>query len=59
MRKSPVLFKQHIGWHFYKHWVTQGKRKPLETGAEETLKRRGIRVFQPDDVLKEKRVFER
>ncbi|XP_072376589.1 large ribosomal subunit protein mL37 [Diabrotica undecimpunctata] len=59
MRKSPVLLRQHIGWHFYKHWVIQGKRKPLDTGAERILKSKKIPVYDSKDFLIEKREFEK
>ncbi|XP_057661478.1 39S ribosomal protein L37, mitochondrial [Diorhabda carinulata] len=59
MRKTAVLRSQHIGWHFYKHWVIQGKRRPIETGAEKVLKNKNITLYKPEDFLKEKRVFEK
>ncbi|XP_023013475.2 mitochondrial ribosomal protein L37 [Leptinotarsa decemlineata] len=55
MRKTPVLLRQHIGWHFAKHWVLQGKRKPLDTGAEKILKSKGIAVCKPEDIINEKK----
>nr|CAI5817023.1 unnamed protein product [Callosobruchus analis] len=58
MRISPVLFAQHIGWHFTKHWAVQGKRKPINTGAEKILKRVGVQVYKPDDILYERKTFE-
>ncbi|XP_052888632.1 39S ribosomal protein L37, mitochondrial isoform X2 [Anopheles moucheti] len=45
----------HIGFHFKKHWLQQGKRVPLSTGAEEELAARGIVVVEPKEVLKEQR----
>ncbi|CAH1956578.1 unnamed protein product [Acanthoscelides obtectus] len=59
MRLSPVLFRQHIGWHFEKHWRVQGKRKPVNTGVEKNLIRAGLQVIKPEDILKEKRTFEK
>nr|CAH7728461.1 unnamed protein product [Callosobruchus chinensis] len=59
MRISPVLFRQHIGWHFTKHWAVQGKRKPTNTGAEKILKQKGVQVFKPEDILYEKKAYEK
>ncbi|CAG9860222.1 unnamed protein product [Phyllotreta striolata] len=59
MRITPVLLKQHLGWHFYKHWVVQGKVKPLETGATAILKSKGIPVYDPKDIISEKRTIEK
>ncbi|KAJ8948101.1 hypothetical protein NQ318_008454 [Aromia moschata] len=59
MKKSVVLFRQHIGWHFTKHWRVQGKRKLLETGAEKALKEKQLPVYQAEDILKEERQYER
>ncbi|CAH1162951.1 unnamed protein product [Phaedon cochleariae] len=59
MRKTPILLRQHIGWHFTKHWVVQGKRKPLDTGAEEILKQKGIPVYKPEELFREKREFQK
>ncbi|KAJ8972293.1 hypothetical protein NQ317_018627 [Molorchus minor] len=59
MRRSVVLFRQHIGWHFIKHWRVQGKRKPLNTGAEKILTEKGIPVCKAEDILNEKRACER
>lgn len=59
MKISPTLFRQHIGWHFDKHWAIQGKRKPIKTKAEQILKERGIQVCTPDDILKEKIPFQK
>ncbi|CAH0550591.1 unnamed protein product [Brassicogethes aeneus] len=58
MKLTPILRKQHIGWHFTKHWQVQGKKKPIETGAEAILTQKGIEVVKPDDILREKRVKE-
>ncbi|XP_018563370.1 39S ribosomal protein L37, mitochondrial [Anoplophora glabripennis] len=59
MKRTSVLLRQHIGWHFEKHWRVQGKRKPLNTGAEKILKERNIPFCQPEDIIQEKRVFEK
>ncbi|XP_058130584.1 large ribosomal subunit protein mL37 [Anopheles ziemanni] len=55
MRLTNTLLRQHIGFFFKKHWLQQGKRVPNSTGAEEELAARGIRVVDPEEVLKEQR----
>ncbi|KAJ8946418.1 hypothetical protein NQ314_008900 [Rhamnusium bicolor] len=55
MRKTSVLLRQHIGWYFMKHWRIQGQRKPLETGAERSIKEKGFPVYKPEDILREKK----
>ncbi|XP_058452028.1 large ribosomal subunit protein mL37 [Malaya genurostris] len=57
MRFTAVLFRQHIGFHFKKHWITQGKRVPAETGAQTELAARGIPVVDPNELIKTKREF--
>ncbi|CAG9768034.1 unnamed protein product [Ceutorhynchus assimilis] len=59
MRVTQILFKQHIGWHFKKHWLVQGKRKVVETGAEKILRQKGIVVKDPTEFLREKIPFEK
>lgn len=44
MRLSQVLSRQHIDFMFKKHWLIQGKRVPIDTGIEEQLKAKGIKV---------------
>lgn len=44
MRLSQVLNRQHIDFMFKKHWLIQGKRVPIDTGIEEQLKSKGIKV---------------
>ncbi|KAG6449976.1 39S ribosomal protein L37, mitochondrial [Manduca sexta] len=56
MRLSPVLRRQHIDFMFKKHWLVQGKRIPIETGAEEKLKKKGIKVEDALEFIKEKPV---
>ncbi|XP_049285905.1 39S ribosomal protein L37, mitochondrial [Anopheles funestus] len=55
MRLTNTLLRQHIGFHFKKHWLQQGKRVPNSTGAEEELAARGVVVVDPAEVLKERR----
>ncbi|XP_030759393.1 39S ribosomal protein L37, mitochondrial [Sitophilus oryzae] len=59
MRKTPCLFRQHIGWHFQNHWKVQGRRRPLDTGIENILNEKGIQVENPREFLKEKVIHER
>ncbi|XP_034663043.1 39S ribosomal protein L37, mitochondrial [Drosophila subobscura] len=54
MRLTNRLCAQHIGWHFKKHWLVQGKRVPRETGAAAELLRLAVPVRTPDDLLKPK-----
>ncbi|XP_055524558.1 39S ribosomal protein L37, mitochondrial [Wyeomyia smithii] len=53
MRFTPILLRQHIGFHFKKHWIIQGKRVPVETGAQAELEARGIPVIDANELLKE------
>ncbi|XP_058839460.1 large ribosomal subunit protein mL37-like [Topomyia yanbarensis] len=59
MRFTAVLLRQHIGFHFKKHWIIQGKRVPAETGAVAELAARGIPVVDPNELTKKKREFVR
>ncbi|XP_055641492.1 39S ribosomal protein L37, mitochondrial [Toxorhynchites rutilus septentrionalis] len=56
MRLSTVLLRQHIGFHFKKHWIIQGKRVPMETGADVELAARGIPVVDPNELIKDHKV---
>lgn len=56
MRLSTVLLRQHIGFHFKRHWILKGKRVPSETGAEAELVARGIPFVDPNEVIKEHKV---
>ncbi|KAL1512698.1 hypothetical protein ABEB36_002246 [Hypothenemus hampei] len=63
MRITQILNKQHLGWHFYKHWLVQGKAKIQDTGAEAVLTKHGIKVkdankYMKDEYFKEIRVDE-
>ncbi|KAH8342123.1 hypothetical protein KR059_012603 [Drosophila kikkawai] len=61
MRLTNTLCAQHIGWHFKKHWLVQGKRVPKETGAAAELLKLAVAVKSPEDILnprKEKRRVE-
>lgn len=58
MKLGIILFKQHIGKHFKKHWAVQGRQKILRDSAEKILRNKKILVHKPED-LYEKRIFER
>ncbi|CAO1438750.1 unnamed protein product [Diamesa hyperborea] len=47
MRLTNVLFRQHIGFMFKKHWRIQGKRTPLETVSKSELLAKNIIVKDP------------
>lgn len=53
MRFTQILYRQHIGFMFKKHWLVQGKRVPRDSGTEAMLKAQGIQVSQAVDVLKQ------
>lgn len=55
MRLTSALLRQHIGFHFKRHWIVQGKRVPSETGATAELAARGIPVVDPSEVIRERR----
>ncbi|XP_062555418.1 large ribosomal subunit protein mL37 [Armigeres subalbatus] len=56
MRFTAVLLRQHIGFHFKKHWIVQGKRVPNDTGAQAELAAHGLPVVEnPSELLKEPR----
>lgn len=54
MKLSNVLYRQHVGFMFKKHWLVQGKRVPIDTGIEESLKAKGIPVEDAQEFVKEK-----
>ncbi|XP_017133446.1 39S ribosomal protein L37, mitochondrial [Drosophila elegans] len=54
MRLTKTLCAQHIGWHFKKHWLVQGKRVPKETGAVAELLKLGVEVKNPEDLVNAK-----
>ncbi|XP_032578899.1 39S ribosomal protein L37, mitochondrial [Drosophila sechellia] len=54
MRLTNTLCAQHIGWHFKKHWLVQGRRVPKETGAAAELLKLGVLVKNPEDLLNAK-----
>lgn len=58
MKLTKILFQQHIGKHFEKHWRVQGQRKVYETGALKTLRDKGIPVTRAEDFLQDKKPIE-
>ncbi|KAJ0173629.1 hypothetical protein K1T71_010778 [Dendrolimus kikuchii] len=54
MKLTKVLNRQHIDFMFKRHWLIQGKRVPIDTGVEEKLKAKGIRVEDAVEFIKEK-----
>ncbi|VVD01545.1 unnamed protein product [Leptidea sinapis] len=60
MKLSRVLYRQHIGFMFKKHWLVQGSRVPIDTGVEKYLKEKGIKVEDALEFIKEEpRTFDR
>ncbi|XP_076258499.1 mitochondrial ribosomal protein L37 [Rhynchophorus ferrugineus] len=59
MRITQSLLRQHIGWHFEKHWNVQRKRVPIQTGVDKILREKGFEIEDPIEFLKEKVVHER
>lgn len=57
MRLTTVLCKQHIERMFKKHWRLQKARVPHLTEAESEMEARGIPVYEPDDIIEERREF--
>lgn len=53
MRLSQVLNRQHIDFMFKQHWLVQGKRVPIDTGLEQQLKAKGIKVEDALEFVKE------
>ncbi|XP_050354296.1 39S ribosomal protein L37, mitochondrial [Nymphalis io] len=54
MKLSQVLYRQHIGFMFKKHWLVQGKRVPIDTGVEDRLKEKGIPFEDALEFVKDK-----
>lgn len=55
MKLTRILCRQHIDRMFKAHWRVQGKRVPIDTKAEKVLAAKGIPVYNPQDVIREKR----
>lgn len=54
MKLSRVLYRQHIGFMFKRHWIVQGQRVPVDTGVEEYLRAKGIPIVDAVEFVKEK-----
>jgi large subunit ribosomal protein L37 len=54
MKFSNVLFRQHIGFMFKKHWRVQGQRTPLETSARLNLEANGYKVVDAKEYFFQK-----
>ncbi|XP_049782096.1 39S ribosomal protein L37, mitochondrial [Schistocerca cancellata] len=59
MRATSSLFRQHLGWHFKRKWKIHGAKVINNTPAEEVLISLGKTVHNPDDILYEKRPFQK
>lgn len=59
MRLTVALFRQHGDRMFKQHWVVQGRRRPLDTGATAALESHGIPVEDPNAFLNRKPPMER
>lgn len=55
MRLTSTLLRQHIDFHFKKHWIVQGKRVPVETKAQAELAAHGIPVVDANELIREPR----
>ncbi|KAK3882594.1 hypothetical protein Pcinc_013041 [Petrolisthes cinctipes] len=51
MRGTEVLLRQHLHRQFKTYWLTQGRRRVPDTGAEKLLAAKGIPVVDPKDIL--------
>ncbi|KAK5647641.1 hypothetical protein RI129_002533 [Pyrocoelia pectoralis] len=56
MKLYGLLFRQHIGWHFKKHWRIQGKKVAVNTEIAKILAEKGIPLYEPKDVLSDIKV---
>lgn len=57
MRLTAVLCKQHIERMFKKHWRLQKTRVPHPTEAASEMEARGIPIYEPNDIIEERREF--
>lgn len=53
MRITSILYRQHLDRMFKKHWRVQGRRVPIDTGAEAHLKSLGLPIIEASDVVKD------
>lgn len=54
MRLTVVLYRQHIGRMFKRHWLTQGVRTPIDTNAQSFLVSKGFQVTEANEFLNER-----
>lgn len=59
MRLTGVLYRQHAGFMFKRHWLVQGRRVPQDTGAKAALESQGIPVLDATEYLTKKPPLER
>lgn len=52
MRLTQKLCAQNLGFMFKKHWLQQGKRIPIETGAHQELESQGKQIVDATDLVK-------
>lgn len=55
MKLTKVLYRQHIDRMFKAHWRVQGKRVPIDTKATQILASKGIPLYDPKELVQEKR----
>lgn len=51
MRGTVVLLRQHLDRQAKVYWMTQGRLRVPDTGAEALLAAKGIPVVNPKDIL--------
>lgn len=54
MRLTQILNRQHIDFMFKRHWLVQGKRVPGNTFVEEYLAKKGVKIEDALEYIKEK-----
>lgn len=59
MKFSQILYKQRIGYHFKKHWLVQGRKKIIDTGAEDNLLKRGATIVKAEELLYKPQQYEK
>lgn len=59
MKLTQILYKQHIGWHFTKHWHYQARKKVAKADALTVLEKKSVPIHRAEDFLKEERTFEK
>lgn len=59
MRVTLPLCKQHIERMFKRHWLTQGRRKVLETGSGKYIKKMGFPVLDAVEFANKKPEYEK